>query len=66
MDAKRQGLSSFQEDYSNTGMTVGDSPEEYLLKDESNHSISSGLATINMEVRAPRQRLVFADPAAFR
>lgn len=47
-------------------MTVGDNPEEYLLKDGSNHSISSGLATVNMEIRAPRQRLVFADPAAFR
>lgn len=47
-------------------MYASGNPEEYPLKDESNHSISSGLATVNIEVRAPRQRLVFADPAAFR
>ena len=47
-------------------MYADGNPKEYPLKDESNHSIFSELATANMEVRAPRQRLVFADPAAFR
>lgn len=50
-------------------MDTGAESREYLAENETNQPLSRGSSSTKVnvaELRAPRQRLVFADPAAFR
>jgi hypothetical protein len=52
-----------------SGMDAGNESEEHFLRNGNSHHGSRGSPPPQVHVartRAPRQRLVFADPAAFR